>query len=418
MKCISRREFFKRSLIVSSSACCAAAWGPASARTALAQLSGGSSRTLLMLNQFGGNDHLNSFAVPYTVPAYYDLRPTIAIPEANVLPMANGIGLNPVLINLHRLYQDGDVAVIQAAGDPIGNRSHFTSQEYFSRGIIDYSGNSDQRGWMGRLGDLYLTDTPFNTFGLGVGQQVDFTSNRARNRPIVAYSLDSYGFDDDYYVSFLENETRRSVVQGLLARQKLLTARKTSARSAQSALYDSIATLQNVIGEYSSTIAYPDSGVGRYFRDSARLIQSNRIATQLLYGGLGGWDTHSDQVGEHEARLSEIDTALLAFSNDLKAMGKWDEVAICIFTEFGRVNFENASHGTDHAKGGAMVLIGGAVRGGVFGPTPTSFQLSNDDYIDSEIDFRNVFAQAVQWLGYNPTPVFPESYSRVNLTLF
>ena len=415
---MNRRDFLKQTMALSASACCAAAWGPATGRSAWALGGGGSGNTLVLLNQFGGNDMLNSFAVPYTVAAYYDRRPTIAIPAGSVLPLANGIGLNPALPNLHQAYLDGDVAVIQACGDPISNRSHFTSQEYFSRGIIDPTTAHDQRGWVGRTGDLYLKDTPFNTFGIGVGQQTDFRSDRGDNRPIVTSRLSSFGINGDF-VSSRENAQRRAMVEALAARENLLTGRKKSAKDAQKALYDGVATIQGVISDYTnnytSPVTYPNTTVGRYFFDSAMLIQSSSVATRLLYGGVGGWDTHSNQVGGHESRLSQIDDALGALIADLKNMGCWNQVAVCIFTEFGRRNFENGSNGTDHAKGSTMVVIGGAVNGGVYGPTPSDSQLRNGSYIDMDIDFRNVFSRLVGWLGFNPAPVFPEAYSQSNV---
>ena len=413
MKKISRRDF----LAISASACCAAAWGPLSGRTALAQSNGGNGRTLVLLNQFGGNDQLNSFAIPYIRNAYYDLRPGIAIPSANVLTLDQGIGLNPILSNLHGLFLDGDLAVIQAVGDPAGTRSHFTSQEYFSRGIIDSGANTDHRGWVGRLGDLYFSDTPFNTFGIGVGQQLDFSSDRSTYRPIVTPQLSSFGFDNDWGVNSRENDYRRAVVQALASREKQITGRKKSARAAQKALYDSLATIQDVLDAYTSPITYPDTSTGDYFRDAATLIQSDLVATRVTYGGLGGWDTHANQVGGHEFRLGLIDDAVGAFVADLKDMNKWNETVICIFTEFGRVNFENASGGTDHAKGGAMVMIGGAVNGGVYGPTPSEAELTSSSYINMDIDFRNVFSEIITWLGYDPAPVFPEPFSQVQLNL-
>lgn len=412
---MNRRTFIKNSMLLSASACCAAAWGPVSARTALAQSIGGNGRTLVLLNQFGGNDCLNSFAIPFGRNAYYDLRPTIGIPSANVLQLDSVVGLNPVLINLHSLFLEGKVAVIQASGDPAGTRSHFTSQEYFSRGIIDADANSDHRGWIGRLGDLYFADTPFNTFGIGVGQQLDFTSDRASHRPIVTSQLSSFGFDNDWGVGSRENDFRRSIVQALISREKAVTARKNSARLAQKAMYQSMAQIQQIIASYTSPITYPNTGTGNYFRDAARLVQSEEIATRVTYGGLGGWDTHSNQVGSQEFNLGQIDAALGAFVADLKAMGKWEQTAICIFTEFGRINFENASGGTDHAKGGAMVVIGGAVNGGLYGPTPSEAELTQNDFIDMDVDFRNVFSDLITWLGFNPSPVFPETFSRVNL---
>ena len=89
---------------------------------------------------------------------------------------------------------------------------------------------------------------------------------------------------------------------------------------------------------------------------------------------------------------------------------------ICIFSEFDRNTFENDSGGTDHGWGSAMVVMGGAVTGGVFGATPTAAEIANQPWIYEDVDFRNVLAKIIDWLGFNPDPVFPESYSKVGLS--
>ena len=417
---MNRRKFLRQSALFTTTACCSAAWGgPGHVRRAFAQTSNNNGNTIIYLNQFGGNDHLNSFAVPYTLGSYYDRRPSLAIPANTVLDLAQGIGFNPILSNLYSLYLEGRVAIIQGVGDPIGNRSHFTSQEYQSRGVTDFS-NKDKRGWLGRLGDLYLTDLPFNTIGLGVGSLKDFTSKRTQNLPMVSQRLDDLNLPNQNEVIEAENNHRHELAIAL-ARQEAtvpLSARVADARRGLQTFYNSVATIKQVRDEYSSGITYPETGIGTLMQDSAKLIQSSRTEPKVIYTGIGGWDTHGNQTGAHTTLLEQVDQAIGALAQDLKAMNKWNSTTICIFTEFGRVNFQNASAGTDHAKAGAFVLIGGNVRGGVYGNSPTSGQIANQDFLDMEIDFRNVFAQTIQWLGFDPAPVFPENYDQTPLNLF
>lgn len=412
MKHISRRDFLKGSL--AATACCAAAHGPFGSRPVYAQSLGGNGRTAVFINQFGGNDALNSFAIPYTASSYYTRRPNIAIPQGQVLPLGNGIGLNPALTALKTIYDNGDLAVIQSTGDPIGTRSHFTSQEYFSKGVTDLSA-IDQRGWIGRLGDLYLSGTPFNTIGIGVGQQSDFNAYRPTNQPLVTSSLGAYGVTADNNTTTNDNAYRRAIVQGNLDRTKTRTDREQSAREGVQGLFKSEATLRTVVNAYNPT--YPATGLGNYLKDAARLIRYG-LGTVVTYGGIGGWDTHQSQRASQDPNLTVINNAISAFYQDLVTMGKLNDVVLCIFSEFGRETFENNSGGTDHGWGGAMVVIGGPVRGGVFGPTPTVNDIQNRNWIFQDIDFRNVFAEIITWLGFNPDPVFPESYEKLALNLF
>lgn len=416
-KKITRRDFIKGTVAAGACACCTAAWGPLGPNAVYAQSSGGNGRMAVFLNQFGGNDQLNSFAIPYIRSAYFDRRPTIAIPVGQVLPMASGIGLNPRLSALHALYQAGDVAIVQNVGDPRGTRSHFTAQEIFSRGIAGPSG-TEQRGWIGRLGDLYMSNMSFNTLGIGVGAQTDFTATRATNRPIVTNSLSSVGFNTDFGAGTNDRNFRLATLETLLAENKPVDERPGSVRRAQAGMIDSVDTLRNVVSGYTGgAVSYTTGGennVSRYLRDCARIAQFG-LGTRVCYGGEGGWDNHSDQRSVQESQLTRINDAVNGFHQDMVRINQWNNVVICIFTEFGRNTYENGSSGTDHGWGSAMVLIGGRVRGGVYGVTPSENVIRNQRWLDMDIDFRNVFADIISWLGFNPGPVFPESYARVAL---
>ena len=109
--------------------------------------------------------------------------------------------------------------------------------------------------------------------------------------------------------------------------------------------------------------------------------------------------------------------AIGAFEADMKAIGKWNSTAICIFTEFGRKTFENGSGGTDHGWGSAMLVIGGGVNGGVKGPEIDAETFS-EEWLPQRIDFRNAFSEMISWLGFNPAPVFPETFEKETLGLF
>ena len=49
----------------------------------------------------------------------------------------------------------------------------------------------------------------------------------------------------------------------------------------------------------------------------------------------------------------------------------WGKTTVLAVTEFGRTARPNGSNGTDHGTGGAMLMAGGAIKGGqVFGRWP------------------------------------------------
>lgn len=105
---------------------------------------------LVVVQLSGGNDGLNTL-VPYSDDAYYAARPTLGIPENQVIPMGDRVGLHPGLRGLRPLLDEGEVALVQGVGYPNPNRSHFRSMEIWHTA----SGEENRwaHGWIGRYFD-------------------------------------------------------------------------------------------------------------------------------------------------------------------------------------------------------------------------------------------------------------------------
>jgi uncharacterized protein (DUF1501 family) len=74
-------------------------------------------KVLVILQLGGGNDGLNT-VIPFADPAYLQARPTIGITADKVLPLNASVGLNPVMPGLKKLFDAGEVAVVQGVGYP------------------------------------------------------------------------------------------------------------------------------------------------------------------------------------------------------------------------------------------------------------------------------------------------------------
>jgi uncharacterized protein (DUF1501 family) len=95
--------------------------------------------------------------------------------------------------------------------------------------------------------------------------------------------------------------------------------------------------------------------------------------------------------------------AVRGFVEDVKRIGRADEVAVMIFTEFGRRVEENGSLGTDHGTATPMFVIGKGVRGGFYGKHPSLTDL-DDGNMKMTTDYRRVYATMIkEWLGYDDT---------------
>src|SRR5207247_4583200 len=84
-----------------------------------------------------------------------------------------------------------------------------------------------------------------------------------------------------------------------------------------------------------------------------------------------------------------------AFMQDLKRIGRADDVAVMIFSEFGRRVPENTSLGTDHGAANLMFVAGGKVKGGHYGKIPSLTNLDAGDNLVYTTDFRRVYAAMI-----------------------
>jgi uncharacterized protein (DUF1501 family) len=147
-------------------------------------------------------------------------------------------------------------------------------------------------------------------------------------------------------------------------------------------------------------------------REISRLLQG-RMAfnTKVFYTGTGGFDTHSDQPGRHNSLMQQVDGALDAFANDMKARGMWNDCVVMVISEFGRRNYENGSSGTDHGHGNCWLVAGGAV-----GTAAVTGELAEADlnleYPDFGYDFREIYVDIMtNHIGVDAGPLFPESFT-------
>ena len=101
----------------------------AAALHSFARQSSGTARTLVVVDLQGGNDALNTF-VPQS-GLYRDLRPTIALPESDLLTFAGlEYGVHPSLASLQSLWDNGQLAALYGTGLQGQGRSHFVAKTH------------------------------------------------------------------------------------------------------------------------------------------------------------------------------------------------------------------------------------------------------------------------------------------------
>ncbi len=359
-------------------------------------------KRLVVINLFGGADTMNA-VIPHTLQSYYDRRGAIAIPSDQALSLTGGPGtslyrLHPRMTNIQALWDRGDVAFVQRVGYPNPNLSHFTSQDINSLAVRDsFPVGVPKSGWIARYADRNAP-TPLGAVGLGVGRPLDFVGGSTN--PFLVQSLSGFR---------LSGGTGQTQQHRLNAAKQLVASfsgagNTAEARAAIDQAYQLVDQVQAAVSSYTSNVSYtyqdPDTGsdttpsISQRLRDVARLVQAG-FETRVFFTGTGGYDTHSDQLGQHSRLLTQLDRAIGAFAQDMQDMGLWEDTVIAVVTEFGRRNEVNGSDGTDHGHAWCELLVGGGVRGGAYGPELVDGDITSG-YPVHAVDFREVYYEILR----------------------
>jgi uncharacterized protein (DUF1501 family) len=169
----------------------------------------------------------------------------------------------------------------------------------------------------------------------------------------------------------------------------------------------------------ASSTEYPSYGLARELRTVAQLVHADvgiRIFfTELGGGGIGGFDNHANQRGNHCALLGQLAESVAAFVDDLERAGLLDRILLMTFSEFGRTVKENGRRGTGHGAAAPIFLAGGRLKGGLVGPCPSLTDLDNGA-LKFHTDFRQVYATVLeQWLGFDSPAVLGRHFEPIDI---
>jgi uncharacterized protein (DUF1501 family) len=404
---MKRRAFVSRSLGVAvlGGSMPVALMQTALAQTApLASASADTGNVLVVIQLAGGNDGLNT-VIPYSDDAYHRARPTIAVDPKTVLRIDDRIAFNPALAGLDQLFKDGHVAIVQGVGYPNPNRSHFEATEIWETASPD---RPQQYGWLGRYLDRrYPTGTkpasPFESVALGDTLPAALVSAHVDVPAIGALGAFSYNTGRD----LASKQSAGAIYDGAKpGASPYLSMIAETARDA----YHGGDVLRAKIAGYTTAVTYPTDGFSQQLKLAAQLIGSN-TGTRIVFVSLGSFDTHAGQRAQQDRLLGYLGNGLKAFYADLEAHGNATRVLAMTFSEFGRRVTQNASNGTDHGTAMPLFVVGGAVKGGVYGDHPSLTDLDAGD-LKFHTDFRSVYATVLaSWLGRDPAEVLGGTYA-------
>ncbi len=374
--------------------------------------SNGTSDPVLVIVQLtGGLDFMNTL-IPYTEGAYYDSRPHVGIPQDQVLPLSeeSPLGFHPAASRLKELYDGGDLAVVQGIGYPNSSRSHFRGMDIWHTCEPDVISTE---GWIAKLvreldprSENALTAV---SFGRGLP--------RACAAPGVTVTsvgdLDSYGL-----MTSIEREEEREENLDLFRRMYTPAVgaglvRDYLGRTGRDVL-SGADVLAEVPGQYTSTVEWGTNPIASALRDVAR-VHTAGLGTRVFYTQHAGYDYHSHQPGTHDRLLGELCGALSDFLTDLRNHDASENVAVLVFTEFGRRIRDNGS-GTDHGSGGGAYILGERVQGGLYAEYPSVKQKDwlNGEDLKHTIDFRGIYGTMLeQWMGVEASPIVGGDFEQI-----
>jgi uncharacterized protein (DUF1501 family) len=291
---------------------------------------------------------------------------------------------------------------VQGVGYDQPSFSHFSSISYWHTASPN-SGN--EYGWIGRTASALDPTGARENMIVNISDSQSLAVKAEKHVPLVF--IDPARF-------------QRSVFAQEKAALESLTARGTTVGDAHKYVQDvttSAAQASEVVrAAWSKYKGNPD----------LRLLDLDKVAalieadfpTKLYYVPLRNslFDTHVNQAAPHDRQLEYCSDAIAGFFQEMKRIGRADDVVVYVHSEFGRRVPENTSLGTDHGTAQVNFVIGNGVKGGMYGTPPSLSNLVLDGNLENTTDFRQVYATLIdEWLGADSAKVLGQKFKTLGV---
>jgi uncharacterized protein (DUF1501 family) len=362
-----------------------------------------SGKILVVFEWFGGNDGLNTI-VPYGDAMYYKHRPTIGIKEKDVLKIDAQFGWHKSMSGMQHLYDEGKIAIVQGVGYDQPSFSHFSSVSFWHTGAPN-SGN--EYGWIGRTASALDPAGARPNMIVNVSDSQTLAVKAEKHVPLVF--IDPTKFQRSAFAQekgTLDTLTAEHVPVGD-AHKYVLEVTSSAAQASEVVR----AAWSKYKGKDNPDLRLLD------LDKVAALIEAD-FPTKLYYVPLRNslFDTHVNQAAPHDRQLQYCSDAIAGFFQEMKRIGRADDVVMYVHSEFGRRVPENTSLGTDHGTAQVNFVIGNGVKGGLYGKPPSLTNLVLGDNLESTTDFRQVYASLIQeWMGADATKVLGRKFATMSM---
>jgi uncharacterized protein (DUF1501 family) len=340
---------------------------------------------LVLVTLYGGNDGLAT-VIPYADPAYHDARADLAYKPEQVLVVDESTGLNPALTGLERLYGDGRLLIVRGVGYPEPDRSHFRSMDIWQTAQPQRPGTT---GWLGRWLDSRGGDPrravsfepvlpPLLAGATCAGAAID---------PTGATPFTPAGLPLDRLAHPAPGEPAlQARAAGCFADLIRVDEMIIDVRELDD---DDAAGDDEPAATATGGVAAPLAAQLDLVGDC---IEAG-VMTRVFSTSLGGFDLHADEMVAQERLLASLDSAVSGFVDRMSRTPRGQDVAVLVYSEFGRRVRANASDGTDHGTASNLFLLGPRITGGrLIGKQPSLTDLDRGGDLKATMDFRDVYA--------------------------
>src|SRR6202050_610248 len=384
---ISRRYFLKNGGI----AMLGMASLPSFLQRAIAATATPSKKKMVVLFQRGAMDGLN-VVVPFGEPNYYKLRPTIAIPQPRsggtdaAIAVDECFGSHPSLQPLQPLFQNGQLAIVQAVGSPDPSRSHFDAQDFMESGTPGVKSTDD--GWLNRALQSMPEEqaSPFRAVAFGPY----LPRTLAGSAPAVAIP------DLKQFKMYGPQKTVEGGFEAMYAETV-----DQAMRGVGQETFEAIDQLKKITPDTytpDNGANYPKSRFGKSLMEIAELFKAD-LGLEVAFLDSGGWDHHVNEggvQGQLSNLLRDLGQGIAAFHQDMG--DRMGDVVFVSMSEFGRTAHENGNRGTDHGHANCMFVMGGGIKGGrVYTRWPglNEEQLNQGRDLAVTTDYRSVLGEII-----------------------
>jgi uncharacterized protein (DUF1501 family) len=310
-----------------------------------------------------------------------------------VLQLDQQAGLHPSLEPLMASWRNQELAVVQGVGYPGPNLSHFRSIDIWDTA----SGSTEYltEGWLARAFAAAPAPATFAADAVVVGG-AEMGPLRGGVRAIALANPEQFLRQARYAAP--AGQARNVALQHIL---------RVEENIAQAAA--------RLTGNRAFATEFPTHPFGNAVRIASQLL-AGEAGIAAVKIALGGFDTHSGQPARHAQLLKSFGEGMAALKGALVELGRWDTTLIVTYSEFGRRPRGNLSNGTDHGTASAHFLLGGRVKGGLYGPSPALSRLDGNGNLPFAVDFRDLYATVLErWWGVDSTHALRGRFAPLDL---